>query len=104
MVNLSRWQSMHTRRWVSGTQSLRAGGWSGGWNLAGEMRFLQAEFRSHDEEGVCVGVLPANTQNRGTNQSNRGQVGVLFYSGVVMGSPAEVAGDSSRPDDTEQVS
>lgn len=64
MVNLSRWQTMHTWCWVSGTQSLRAGGWSGGLNLAGERRFLPAELRSLwvsvlFEEGVCVGVLPA---------------------------------------------
>lgn len=75
MVNLSRRQTMHTCCWVSGTQSLRAGGWSGGWNLVAERRFLPAEFRSLSlsvlfEEGVCVGVLPINKHNRLNNNRN----------------------------------
>lgn len=51
---------MHTSCWVSGTQSLRAGGWSGGLNLSVERRFLPTESRSLSVlfEGVCVGVLP----------------------------------------------
>lgn len=68
MVNLSRRQTMHTCCCVSGTQSLRAGGWSGGWNLAGERGFLPAELRSLSmllEGRVCVGVLPVQTHNRG---------------------------------------
>lgn len=80
MVNLSRWQTMHMCCLVSGTQSLRAGGWSGGWNLAGERRFFPAEIRSLSlsvlfEEEVCVGVLPVDD-----------------------------AGDSIRTDETEQPS
>lgn len=66
MLNFSRWQAMHTWCLVSGTQSLRAGGWSGGWNLA---FFPWPRSRSLSElleDGVCVGVLPGNTQ-----QSNR---------------------------------
>lgn len=79
MVNLSRRQTMQTCCWVSGTQSLRAGGWSGGWNLEGERRFLPAEFRSLSlsvlfEEGMCVGVLPVGINDRGNNHSKQEQV------------------------------
>lgn len=73
MVNLSRLQTMQTCCWVSGIQSLRAGGLSGGWNLPGERPFLLAEPRSFSlsvllEEGVCVGVLPAS-HHRGGNRN-----------------------------------
>lgn len=70
MLNFSRWQAMHTWCLVSGTQSLRAGGWSGGWNLAKERAFFprprSLSLSELFEDGVCVGVLPGDTQ-----QSNR---------------------------------
>ncbi|KAF3845315.1 hypothetical protein F7725_008478 [Dissostichus mawsoni] len=46
MVNLSLWQTMHRSCLVSGTQSLRFGGCSGGWNFAEDRCFLPAELRS----------------------------------------------------------
>lgn len=71
---------MHTWCWVSGTQSLRAGGWSGGLNLADKRCFLPAELRPLSlsvlfEDGVCEGVLLV-----------------------------EVVGDSNRLEDIEELS
>lgn len=67
MENLSRWQTMQTSFLLSGTQSFRAGGWSGGWNFAGKRRFFSVQLRSLSlsdrlEEGVWVGVLSTNNQ------------------------------------------
>lgn len=92
MVNLSRWQTMHTSCWVSGTQSLRAGGCSGGWNLADEPRLLPAELRSFSlsvlfEEGVCVGVLPVIKHKKG-KQSDKIKKNTSLKPGTLINSSA----------------
>ena len=72
MVKRSRLQTMQLSCWVSGTQSLRAGGCGGGWNCPSARRLRPADTRSLSRsalltEEVCVGVLPAKGW-RGTQQ------------------------------------
>lgn len=106
MLNLSRWQAMHTWCLASGTQSLRAGGCSGGWNLAEESALFPStrslSLSELFEDAVCEGVLPGNTQpsNRSVTRFRR----TALINQLRLSSPAEGVGESIRPEDCEDVS